>query len=126
MSFFSRFYDFEKFPGIPREKFPNSQFFPFPWEKNLGGKTETLILLCQTQEKIPMKLANQFSLMPICNFTVAVANHSCYSRRIVRIVWQRDELVMRFETAFAMICMDYHLFICRRESTFAFSFRSFS
>ena len=42
MSFFSRFYDFEKFPGIPREKFPNSQFFPFPWEKNLGGKTETL------------------------------------------------------------------------------------
>ena len=43
MSFFSRFYDFEKFPGIPREKFPNSQFFPFPWEKNLGGKTETLI-----------------------------------------------------------------------------------
>ena len=44
MSFFSRFYDFEKFPGIPREKFPNSQFFPFPWEKNLGGKTETLLL----------------------------------------------------------------------------------
>ena len=44
MSFFSRFYDFEKFPGIPREKFPNSQFFPFPWEKNLGGKTETLYL----------------------------------------------------------------------------------
>jgi hypothetical protein len=43
MSFFSRFYDFEKFPGIPREKFPNSQFFPFPWEKNLGGKTETLV-----------------------------------------------------------------------------------
>ena len=43
MSFFSRFYDFEKFPGIPREKFPNSQFFPFPWEKNLGGKTETLL-----------------------------------------------------------------------------------
>ena len=45
MSFFSRFYDFEKFPGIPREKFPNSQFFPFPWEKNLGGKTETLDLV---------------------------------------------------------------------------------
>ena len=43
MSFFSRFYDFEKFPGIPREKFRNSQFFPFPWEKNLGGKTETLV-----------------------------------------------------------------------------------
>ena len=43
MSFFSRFYDFEKFLGIPREKFPNSQFFPFPWEKNLGGKTETLV-----------------------------------------------------------------------------------
>ena len=73
-----------------------------------------------------MKLTNQFSLMPICNFTVAVANHSCYSRRIVRIVWQRDELVMWFETAFAMICMDYDLLICRRESTFAFSFRSFS
>ena len=45
MSFFSRFYDFEKFPGIPREKFPNSQFFPFPWEKNLGGKTETLLVV---------------------------------------------------------------------------------
>merc|ERR1711937_565767 len=43
MSFFSRVYDFEKFLGIPREKFPNSQFFPFPWEKKLGGKTETLI-----------------------------------------------------------------------------------
>ena len=85
-----------------------------------------ILLSCQTQEKIPMKLANQFSLMPICNFTVAVANHSCYSRRIVRIVWQRDELVMWFETAFAMICMDYHLFICRRESAFAFSFGSFS
>ena len=42
MSFFSRFYDIEKFLGIPREKFPNSQFFPFPWGKNLGGKTETL------------------------------------------------------------------------------------
>ena len=48
MSFFSRFYDFEKFPGIPREKFPNSQFFPFPWEKNLGGKTETLLIFHHT------------------------------------------------------------------------------
>ena len=48
MSFFSRFYDFEKFPGIPREKFPNSQFFPFPWEKNLGGKTETLSMSMET------------------------------------------------------------------------------
>lgn len=54
MSFFSRFYDFEKFPGIPREKFPNSQFFPFPWEKNLGGKTETLhsIIPCTVPETV--------------------------------------------------------------------------
>ena len=106
----------------------HSQFFPRT--STSRGYYDIFIfshsLICQTQEKIPMKLANQFSLMPICNFTVAVANHSCYSRRIVRIVWQRDELVMWFETAFAMICMDYHLFICRRESTFAFSFRSFS
>ena len=51
MSFFSRFYDFEKFPGIPREKFPNSQFFPFPWEKNLGGKTETLVAYFEITHK---------------------------------------------------------------------------
>ena len=57
MSFFSRFYDFEKFPGIPREKFPNSQFFPFPWEKNLGGKTETLALsFCAMHNFIDKKL----------------------------------------------------------------------
>ena len=113
---------------------PNIHFFPRKKAKSQPTLLlstffrcfDGFILLCQTQEKIPMKLANQFSLMPICNFTVAVANHSCYSRRVVRIVWQRDELVMWFETAFAMICMDYHLFICRRESTFAFSFGSFS
>jgi len=55
MSFFSRFYDFEKFPGIPREKFPNSQFFPFPWEKKLGGKTETLVLINPAEKKLFMK-----------------------------------------------------------------------
>ena len=57
MSFFSRFYDFEKFPGIPREKFPNSQFFPFPWEKNLGGKTETLLVIANFLQKCLLHLS---------------------------------------------------------------------
>lgn len=44
-------------------------------------------LSCQAQEKIPVKLANQFNPMPFCDFTLAFANYSCNSKSIVRIVW---------------------------------------